>query len=41
MHVERPEAPLSTANPSDPEPLTDDTRQLLATVIAFLGGRTS
>jgi gluconate 2-dehydrogenase subunit 3-like protein len=41
MHVERPEAPLSTANPSDPEPLTDDTRQLLATVIAFLGGRAS
>lgn len=41
MHVERPEAPLSTANPSDPEPLTDDVRQILATVIAFLGGRAS
>lgn len=40
-HVERPEAPLSTANPSDPEPLTDDTRQLLATVIQVLGGRAS
>jgi Gluconate 2-dehydrogenase subunit 3 len=40
-HVERPEAPLSTANPSDPEPLTDDVRQILATVIAFLGGRAS
>ncbi|MBV8756217.1 MAG: gluconate 2-dehydrogenase subunit 3 family protein [Deltaproteobacteria bacterium] len=40
-HVERPEAPLSTANPSDPEPLTDDVRQLLATVIGVLGGRVS
>jgi hypothetical protein len=38
-HVERPEAPLSTANPSDPEPLSDDIRQILATVIAVLGGR--
>lgn len=41
MHVERPEAPLSTANPSDPEPLSDDVRQILETVIAFLGGRAS
>jgi gluconate 2-dehydrogenase subunit 3-like protein len=38
-HVERPEAPLSTANPSDPEPLTDDVRQILALVIQVLGGR--
>ena len=40
-HVERPEAPLSTANPSDPEPLSDDVRQILATVIQFLGGRSA
>lgn len=39
-YVERPEAPLSTANPDDPEPMTDDTRQLIATVISVLGGRT-
>ena len=39
-HVERPDAPLSTANPGlDPAPLTDDVRQLLSTVIALLGGR--
>jgi len=40
-HVERPEAPLSTANPSDPEPLSDDIRQVLATVISVLGGRST
>jgi hypothetical protein len=40
-HVERPDAPLSTANPSDPEPLTDDVRQTLALVVTFLGGRVS
>ncbi len=36
---ERADAPMSTANPSDPEPLTADTDQLLAEVVAFLGGR--
>ena len=41
QHVERPEAPLSGPNPSDPEPLTDDMRELLQTVITFLGGRSS
>jgi hypothetical protein len=40
-HVERPEVPLSTANPSDPEPLTDDVRQILALVVTVLGGRVS
>ncbi len=39
-YVERPEAPLSTPNPGpDPDPLTDDTKQLLATVVNVLGGR--
>jgi hypothetical protein len=38
--IERADAPLSTANPGDdPEPMTDDTRQILATVISVLGGR--
>ena len=36
---ERPDAPMSTANPADPEPLTDDVRTVLREVIAFLGGR--
>jgi hypothetical protein len=40
-HVERPEAPLSTANPSDPEPLTQDLRDVLALVFSVLGGRVS
>ena len=40
QYVERPEAPLSTANPGDdPEPLSDDIRDLLTTVIGVLGGR--
>jgi hypothetical protein len=39
-YVERPEAPLSTPNPgADPEPLSDDVKQLLATVVSVLGGR--
>jgi hypothetical protein len=39
-YLERPEAPLTVANPgADPEPITDDVRQLLETVIAVLGGR--
>jgi hypothetical protein len=41
VHRERPEAPLSTPNPSDPEPLTDDVRQILALVVSVLGGRVS
>jgi hypothetical protein len=40
-YIERPEAPLSTANPSDPEPLTDDVRSTLVTVVTVLGGRAS
>ena len=36
---ERPYAPMSTANPSDPEPLTMEVEQLLSTVVAALGGR--
>ncbi|MDB4954415.1 MAG: hypothetical protein JWO36_1984 [Myxococcales bacterium] len=40
-HVERPEAPFSTANPSEPEPMTQDVRDLLALVIQVLGGRAS
>lgn len=39
-YTERPEAPLSTANPGDdPEPLSNDIRDLLSTVIGVLGGR--
>lgn len=38
-HVERPEAPLSTPNPSDPEPLTDDVTQVLSLVASVLGGK--
>jgi hypothetical protein len=41
QYLERPEAPLSTANPSDPEPLTDDLRQTLQLIITVLGGRSS
>ncbi|CAN5274302.1 hypothetical protein BH11MYX1_BH11MYX1_21660 [soil metagenome] len=40
-YVERPEAPLSTANPSDPEPLTDDVRATLKLIVTVLGGRAS
>ena len=41
-YVERPEAPLSTANPGeDPAPIDVDVDQLMKTVIAFLGGRTA
>lgn len=36
----RPEAPMAAANPGDdPEPLSDDIRQVLATVVSVLGGR--
>jgi hypothetical protein len=38
-HVERADSPLTTANASDPEPLTDDVDQLLSLVAAFLGGQ--
>jgi Gluconate 2-dehydrogenase subunit 3 len=38
-YVERADSPLSTANPSDPEPLTDDVNQLLALVAGVLGGQ--
>jgi hypothetical protein len=41
QYVERPDAPLSTANPSDPEPLTDDLRETLRLVVTVLGGRAS
>lgn len=41
-YVERPEAPLSTQDPGeDPAPIDADVDQLMKTVIAFLGGRTS
>ena len=36
---ERPDAPMSTANPFDPEPLTDDVRAVLQEVVLFLGGK--
>jgi len=39
QNVERPEAPLTTANPTDPEPLTDDIHELMKLVISVLGGR--
>jgi hypothetical protein len=38
-HVERAEAPFSTANLADPEPLTQDVHDLLALVVQVLGGR--
>jgi Gluconate 2-dehydrogenase subunit 3 len=41
QYLERPEAPLSTANPSDPEPLTDELRQTLKLIVTVLGGRVS
>jgi hypothetical protein len=37
-YTERPEAPMSTANPSDPEPLTADVEALLDEVVSALGG---
>jgi len=40
-YVERADAPLSTANPSDPEPLTDDLRDTLKLIVTVLGGRAS
>ncbi len=41
-HVERPESPLSTANPGpDVAPISPDVDQLLKLVIAFIGGRTA
>jgi hypothetical protein len=36
---ERSDSPLSTANPSDPEPMTSDIESLLATVTNVLGGK--
>jgi hypothetical protein len=38
-HVERAEAPFSTANPSDPDPLTQDVHDVLTLAITVLGGR--
>ena len=38
--IERADAPVSTANPgTDPDPLDDDTRQLITPVVQFLGGK--
>ncbi|HEY1555808.1 MAG TPA: gluconate 2-dehydrogenase subunit 3 family protein [Kofleriaceae bacterium] len=39
-YSERGEAPMSTPNPSDPEPLDDDVSQVISEVVAFLGGQT-
>lgn len=37
---ERPDAPVSTPNPGpDPAPLTDDTRNLLLSILSFIGGQ--
>jgi hypothetical protein len=38
-HVERADAPMSTPSTSDPEPLTDDVRDVIALAITVLGGR--
>jgi hypothetical protein len=38
-YAERADSPLTTANASDPEPLTDDVEQVLSLVAAFLGGQ--
>jgi len=38
---ERPDSPMSTANPSDPEPMTSDVAALLDEVVSALGGRTA
>jgi hypothetical protein len=40
-YTERPESPMSTPNPSDPEPMTSDVAALLDEVVSALGGRTS
>jgi hypothetical protein len=38
---ERPDAPVSMANPSgDPDPLDDDTRAFIGQVVTLLGGKT-
>jgi hypothetical protein len=40
VYVERPQHPLSTANPgADPDPITSDVDSLLKTVVSVLGGR--
>ena len=36
---ERADSPMSTPNPSDPEPISDDIHTLLAEVTMVLGGR--
>jgi hypothetical protein len=38
-YTERAASPLSTANPSDPEPMDPDIESLLATVTSVLGGK--
>lgn len=39
--TERDDAPLSTANPDDPEPLDSEVNDLIALVATFLGGRSA
>lgn len=40
VYVERPQHPLSTANPgTDPDPIDSDVDSLLRTVVSVLGGR--
>jgi hypothetical protein len=37
-YTERPDSPMSTPNPADPEPLTADVEMLLDDVVSVLGG---
>jgi hypothetical protein len=40
MYRERPDAPVTTASPTpDPEPLDDDTRSFLSSLVTLLGGK--
>jgi Gluconate 2-dehydrogenase subunit 3 len=40
VYHERADAPVSTPNPgADPAPLDDDTRQLLLSILGFIGGK--
>lgn len=38
-YKERPEAPMSGPNPSDPEPMDDEVRNVIRKVIQVLGGK--
>lgn len=39
MYRERPEAPMSGPNPSDPEPMDDEVRGVIRKIVGVLGGK--